>query len=441
MVKDKPLKVILSTVALALGLVLSLAIGGFSSARPANAANAYDISSYQGYVNDNQASRLKNEVNFMILKAENGGLYQDQQFDHNAYEMQKNNIPYGAYDYSTYANPAQAQEEAQALYQRAPQADFYVNDSEENDAGDQYNDSTQAWANEIHQVTRKPAILYSGTYFMNTHTTPQTRNAYDGLWVAQYGAEPNPAYHYDLWQYTDQHYSPALGESVDASVFPDGNDKPMSFWTGNGQSSDDHAQPIHVTKVTKPVKPVKPIKPVVKPIVRRHRRHYTHKVRKSASVKINTVNKKNNKKSNHNARNMNTRRNRQVRQARQKEAWQTAVRKHRRQASKLYRKTKKNVQAHKHSVKIIYNPHYYRSKRIDYLKVIGQNGINLYTMNGKYFDHVDPGTVLTVYRFMTVYHPSTGYMTKSVGIHYGHRDLFTSRKDLVQWYKYQNQNN
>ncbi|XIF20609.1 MAG: hypothetical protein AJITA_01390 [Acetilactobacillus jinshanensis] len=137
MVKDKPLKVILWSVTLTLGLVLSLAIGGLTHQRPANAANAYDISEYQGYVNDNQASQLKNEVNFMILKAQNGGLYTDPQFNHNASEMASHNIPYGAYDYSLYANPAQAQSEAQALYQRAPQANFYVNDSEENDAGNQ----------------------------------------------------------------------------------------------------------------------------------------------------------------------------------------------------------------------------------------------------------------------------------------------------------------
>ncbi|XIF20608.1 MAG: hypothetical protein AJITA_01389 [Acetilactobacillus jinshanensis] len=89
----------------------------------------------------------------------------------------------------------------------------------------------------MHQLTRKPAVLYSGLNFMNTNFTPQTRNSYDALWIADYGVEPSPSYHYDLWQSADNHYSPALGQSVDASVFPDGNDKPLSFWTGDGHSS------------------------------------------------------------------------------------------------------------------------------------------------------------------------------------------------------------
>ncbi|XIF20115.1 MAG: hypothetical protein AJITA_00836 [Acetilactobacillus jinshanensis] len=84
----------------------------------------------------------------------------------------------------------------------------------------------------MHQLTKKPAVLYSDMSFMNNNFAPQTRKAYDALWVASYGSEPNFAYHYDLWQYTDNHYSPALNQKVDASVFPDGNNKPLSFWTG-----------------------------------------------------------------------------------------------------------------------------------------------------------------------------------------------------------------
>ncbi|QBP18425.1 GH25 family lysozyme [Acetilactobacillus jinshanensis] len=369
MVKDhKLLKTILWPVVLTIGLVLALFIGGanLSNTTSVNAANAYDISGWQGYINNQQAGQLKHEVNFMILKAEQGGLVTDNQFNHNAYEMQKNNIPYGAYDYSVYANPAQASAEAKALYQRAPQANFYVNDSEENLAGSQYNASTQAWANEIHQITTKPAILYSGSYFMNTHTTPQTRNAYDGLWVAQYGPEPNLPYHYDLWQYTDSHYSPALRERVDASVFPDGANKPMSFWTGKNVTkrqakmqiaSDSNAQPK----------------------IRRTRS--ARKVIKKQVVKTN------------------------------------------------YRRNNRRSRA-----KITYNPNYYRSKRVHLLQVTGRHGINLYTLKGKFIGHVNPNVVLTVVKYITVYHKRTGYMTKAVGIHHGHLDLFTSNKKLVTKY-------
>ncbi|XIF20114.1 MAG: Hypothetical protein AJITA_00835 [Acetilactobacillus jinshanensis] len=44
----------------------------------------------------------------MFLKAENGGLTTDPSFNNNAQALQIIRIPYGVYDYSLYANPAQA---------------------------------------------------------------------------------------------------------------------------------------------------------------------------------------------------------------------------------------------------------------------------------------------------------------------------------------------
>lgn len=234
------IKRIIKGAALVVGcLGLFSAVSTTVSHQSAHAAVSYDISQYQGQVTNQQASQLKNEVNFMILKAENGGVYQDPQFKNNSQVLSNQGIAYGAYDYSVYANAKQAAAEAKALYRRAPQASFYVNDAEENRAGRRFNASTIAWANALHALTNKPIVLYSGLYFMNTHMTKKTRQAYDALWVAAYGAEPNPSYHYDLWQYTSRHYSKALHEYVDASVFPSGNNKSLDFWTNNGVDDQD----------------------------------------------------------------------------------------------------------------------------------------------------------------------------------------------------------
>ena len=237
----------LGMITLALGVCLS--ITGFSGSANENKLQinspqsrpVYDLSQWQGQISGPQAAALKNEAQFVILKAENGGLVTDPQFNHSANEMNTHGVPYGAYDYSLYANDDQARAEADALYQRAPQANFYVNDSETNHAKNGLDSATQAWANEIHQLTSKPAILYSNLSFMN-HFQPQTRNAYDGLWVADYGVEPDPNYHYDLWQYTDRYPSSTLKQRVDASIFPKGTNKPEAFWIGG--PNRDHSSPI-----------------------------------------------------------------------------------------------------------------------------------------------------------------------------------------------------
>lgn len=204
--------------------------GGYAPSHQANARSAYDISQWQGKISNYQGSQLKREAPFMILRAEDGGSNLDTEFYHNARVMEANHIPYGAYDYSLYANPNQARGEATALYQRAPHAKFYVNDTERNNAGALKDASTIAWAKQIHQLTSKPAVLYSDMAYMNGFNH-RTRKHYNAIWLAAYGMEPHPTYHYDLWQYTDRHYSPALGQRVDASQFPSKPHKPLSFWT------------------------------------------------------------------------------------------------------------------------------------------------------------------------------------------------------------------
>lgn len=194
-------------------------------------SNAYDISQWQGNISNNQAKELKHEVQFMILKVDQGG-YEDQDFVNNSAQLNINHVPYGVYDYSVYHNPYQAQQEARAVVNQAPHAKFYVNDSEIDNAGTQLNNSTQAWANEVHALTRKPAVLYSDLSFINNHFSAVTRHVYNAMWIASYGVEPDPSWHYDLWQYTNHAYSPALQQNVDADAFPVGNNKPLSFWTG-----------------------------------------------------------------------------------------------------------------------------------------------------------------------------------------------------------------
>ena len=388
MAENKHLKrFLVSFLVLALGMISLLVIDNNSVRVDAQntTPNAYDISQWQGNVSNSQASQLKNEVNFVVLKAENGGLTTDPSFNNNAQTLQNNQVPYGVYDYSLYANQDQARAEADDLYDRAPQAKFYVNDAEQNNAGGNFNASTQAWANEMRQNTRKPVVLYSGLYFMNHNISSATRNDYNALWLADYGVEPNPNYHYDLWQYTDSHYSQALNQKVDASVFPNGNNKPLSFWTGQGRSN--HSNVNTNTNVT------------------------PSNQNTGSNNDLVIIDPKSNPSNNTNSSNHSN-----VKPRRQP------------------KNSSDNVKPQPKRRRIVYNPQYYTSGH--YLKVVARRGINLYRANGRLIGRVQRGTILTVNHFKTLHYRHLGYITKAVGTHWGAPDLFTSNREYVNIYHY-----
>lgn len=229
--------------------------GGLGTGTPtivnASHANAYDLSEWQGRINDHQAHRLKREVNFVILRAQYGQNYQDRQLQNSINKMTKHHIPYGVYSYSLYRNNRQASNEASALYNRAPQANFYVNDIEQNNAGPKIDSATQAWAHQMKSLTRRPVVLYSNASFIQQNLM-RARRHYNAVWVASYSKDrPATGYRYDLWQYTSGHYSKALRKRIDASEIT-GN-KPKGFWVGNDASVPvvDHVTSVRHVKVNR----------------------------------------------------------------------------------------------------------------------------------------------------------------------------------------------
>ena len=228
----------LKTILVGLLLTVALMLTGGTWASSQNAVSArrtdaYDLSEWQGRINGRQAARLKHEVSFVILRAQSGSSRQDLQYNHNISEMNRHQIPYGAYSYSLYRNSQQARNEASALYNRAPGAKFYVNDIEANSAGRRIGAATTAWAKQMKRLTTRPVVLYSYSSFIQQHLM-HARKAYNAIWLAGYSSRrPVTSYKYDLWQFTDSHYSKALGKKLDASRI---TGKPLTFWIGqNGQ--------------------------------------------------------------------------------------------------------------------------------------------------------------------------------------------------------------
>ena len=189
--------------------------------KPANThaatKRAYDLSEWQGRLSARKVKQLKGEVPFVILRVQYGSSYNDRTFNHNRNLLNKYQVPYGVYSFSLYNNSASAANEARLLYQRAPEAKFYVNDFETTSiSSKRANAATRKWARTIKpMVGGRKVLFYSYQSFMQTYAS-RALNAYDGYWVAAY-TRAEPTMPHVMWQYTDRHYSKALRKRLDAS--------------------------------------------------------------------------------------------------------------------------------------------------------------------------------------------------------------------------------
>ncbi|MCF6514576.1 hypothetical protein GSH19_00045 [Lactobacillus sp. S2-2] len=190
----------------------------------------YDVSEWQGKFTAAKVKKLKNEVPFIILRVQYGSAYADKTFEYNKSLMEKYNVPYGVYSFSQYENSSDAAYEAKTLYQKAPNAKFYINDYEDQTVtSGSTNDATNSWVNEIRKYSgNKKVLFYSYQSFMLKYASKAISN-YDGYWLAAY-QNSEPTREHVLWQFTDNYYSSALNLNLDASV---SNSKNTSWFIGN----------------------------------------------------------------------------------------------------------------------------------------------------------------------------------------------------------------
>lgn len=215
-----------------LALVAAFGIFAFSSQVHANTRPILDLSEWQGDITTNQAKELKQQNQGLILRVQYGSAYADKVFVHNASILKKENVPFGVYSFSQYLNVNDAKGEATSLYNRAKQYDpsFYVNDAEQyTTTSGTYENATYAWSQKMHKLTSKPVVLYTYRPFYVEYLN--TKKGYDRFWLAAYTSYAPTPRDYQLWQFTDSHYSMALNKSVDASAVITGK------WFGNEQST------------------------------------------------------------------------------------------------------------------------------------------------------------------------------------------------------------
>lgn len=223
-------------------MVAAFGLGATAISMPmvvnASGNNVYDISEWQHDLNDQQAQQLKDEVPFVILRVQFGSAYSDKQFQHNRDLMDKYGIPYGVYSFSQYENPNDAANEARALYNRAPNARFYVNDYEQQTVKNGgTNKSTEAWVNALRPLVGNRKILfYSYADFMLRHASYAVSH-YDGYWLAAYTSQ-EPKREHVLWQFTDHFYSKALNRNLDADAL---SQHDANWFLGDPQAANNPA--------------------------------------------------------------------------------------------------------------------------------------------------------------------------------------------------------
>ncbi|WP_140925727.1 GH25 family lysozyme [Apilactobacillus micheneri] len=199
---------------------------GFANTHKANASSnrVYDLSEWQGNFTAKKVKKLKHEVPFVILRVQYGSSYRDKTFNNNRKLLEKYGLPYGVYSFSRYSSAGAAKSEAKHLYKLAPNAKFYVNDYEMASVKHgSSNNATKAWVQALRPlVGSKKILFYSYQHFMLQHAAKALKY-YDGYWVAAYQSK-KPSLKSVMWQYTDRHYSSALGKKIDASLLGKGKD-------------------------------------------------------------------------------------------------------------------------------------------------------------------------------------------------------------------------
>lgn len=215
----------------------------------------YDVSEWQGKFSDAKVKKLKNEVPFIILRVQYGSAYADKTYEYNKKLMEKYNVPYGVYSFSQYENTKDAAYEAKTLYQKAPNAKFYINDYEDQTVTrGSTDDATNSWLKEMRKYSgNKKVLFYSYQSFMLKYASKAIGN-YDGYWLAAY-QNNEPSREHVLWQFTDSYHSSALNLNLDASISTSQN---TNWFIGNNNSvitsngtSTNSATPAKYQKINK----------------------------------------------------------------------------------------------------------------------------------------------------------------------------------------------
>ncbi len=190
-----------------------------------------DISHHQGDIDWDEFAK---EVDLVIIRVQDGSTTIDTKYKEYVAEAKKRKIPFGHYAFTRFVSVADAEKEAQDLYERGDKdALFWVADVEVKTMDDLAS-GTQAYINKLRQLGAKKV----GAYFAHHGFKPWGLDKVGGLdfvWFPRYGKNDGkqydkPDYPCDLWQYTSVGKVAGVKGNVDLNVL--NGVKTLDWFTG-----------------------------------------------------------------------------------------------------------------------------------------------------------------------------------------------------------------
>jgi GH25 family lysozyme M1 (1,4-beta-N-acetylmuramidase) len=215
-----------------------------------------DLSKWQG---DIDFGKLKNQVDFVILRVQAGYTSIDAKYKEYVAGCKANGIQFGTYAYfKGISIPDSLAEAKSALELMDPESKFFALDIEENSNSDLVG-TGQAFIDYFKNKGVQKVGLYSGESFFNAHNLSAIK--VDFTWIAKYGSNDGlqhtkPSVPCDLWQYTSVGHLDGITGNVDLNVLT--GSKPLEWFIGNSQNNGaippyigiSVAQRVRATRVT-----------------------------------------------------------------------------------------------------------------------------------------------------------------------------------------------
>lgn len=171
-----------------------------------------DISKWQGNIDWAKASK---KLDLVIIRTQHGSTDEDTLHKKNETGAKKYGVPFGVYAYSLAESSNDAKVEANDFYERADKdALFYVIDVEKNTSksGESMRTITNAFIKQLRSKTDKKIGLYIAHHLYQDFNLDTSKA--DFVWIPRYSTT-EPAYTYDLWQYTDRGRIEGINSNVD----------------------------------------------------------------------------------------------------------------------------------------------------------------------------------------------------------------------------------
>lgn len=184
-----------------------------------------DISHYQGDVN---YDTLKNNCQFIIVKASEGNYYKDTKLDRNKSEARRVGMILGYYHFARPSHGTSGQQEADYFLQTI--GDFKEGELLALDYEDNWGGDVVAWCKAFLDRIREKVPGYNALIYLNeSHMTKNWKPVIDagnGLWIAKYTYSPTVnTFNKGQWpfacmqQWSNNQTVPGILGAVDGDVF------------------------------------------------------------------------------------------------------------------------------------------------------------------------------------------------------------------------------